>query len=240
MSLGWDDTPREMRTAPAEAAAAGPSTPPSNRVACPRPSAACAAAARTPPRRHPGLQKQPVRREMPRAALSRVTTRSSTIRPSAPNRLSATVPPRAAPASKGPEHAGHREVVAAQRAQTGEQLVGEGGDVGVHPVDAEAVDPLQPGGDVRHGQEVHRAVLEGRLVVGDDVPLRLRADRVDRATGEPGPTQLGEGLPAGDQTADAGGWPKTLYQLTTVKSGWNRPRSSGFVGTKAAASSRTS
>lgn len=49
----------------------------------------------------PGLQKQPVRSEIRRAALSRATIRSSTTVPAGSSRLSATVPPRSS-VSGGP------------------------------------------------------------------------------------------------------------------------------------------
>jgi hypothetical protein len=75
----------------------------------------------------------------------------------------------------------------------------------VHPVHADGVDPLQACRDVRYGEEVDGAVLEGRLAVREDVPLRLGARGVDGAAGEPGPAQPGEGLAADDQAAYAGG-----------------------------------
>ena len=49
----------------------------------------------------PGLQKQPVRTEMPAALASRATARSSTTAPWSSVKLNATVPPRAGP-STGP------------------------------------------------------------------------------------------------------------------------------------------
>ncbi len=152
----------------------------------------------------PGLQKHPVRIEIPAAA---VVPRDGALVDDAAAGIEQVEGDGAAAVAGagGPVDPRHRLAVAvAQRSEPVEEPAGQAHHPLVDQVDPDAVDPGQPGLQIGYLQEAERAVLEPGLARGQRVPVALHAGQVHRPAGEPGTPQPPQRLPPRDQAADAG------------------------------------
>ena len=188
----------------------------------------------------PGLQKQPVRSEMPARLASSSTRRSSIGRPSRSCSRNVMVPPRAA-VSVGPRTwttagrcgGGGRS---ARRAASGEAATRRW--IASRPTRSRWSRPVVDGGQV---EVVDGAVLEGGLVVVEEVAVALHRGDRDGAAGEPraGPGRRpGRAAPAGSRRR-SGSRSSCRRRATRSRAGPGAT-SSRLVGAKAAASSSTS